>query len=380
MTSLTIKVLKVDQPIGEFYIGAIQSDVLNSIATVDIREFLDDKAKELAGIQRRLSKVRVKEIGRYVNFDYATFPTSIVIAVDERCVDLRSINGCPDLYELTISEFISDDPSESIPLDQSAFVIDGQHRLAGLEQLANDRKFELNVSIFVGADLADKAEIFSTVNLAQTKVNRSLVYDLFAYAKAPSPFKTAHEITIALDREDGGPLAARIKRLGVATPGRSAETLSQATVVRGILRHLPKDPDVERNKGFLGLSRQPANGESWRQQIFAPFYRNDDTVSIFRIMSNYFSAVRETWPTAWADDDEGAVLNKTNGYDALMRFLQNAYLSIVSDRPRVVKEDEFGSIFRKMKVPANKFNVENFPPGSSGASQLYKLFMSQSEL
>ena len=49
--AITIRVLKVDQPIGEFYIGALNSKVLNSIADFDIREFKNDKAEDLAGIQ-----------------------------------------------------------------------------------------------------------------------------------------------------------------------------------------------------------------------------------------------------------------------------------------------------------------------------------------
>lgn len=113
---IDIRVLKVDQPIGEFYIGAIDSKTLNSIAHFDIREFREGNAEDLAGIQRKLSASRLKEISRYVNFDYATFPTSVIIAVDERCVKLSPIGGCSGLYNLAISEYNSDDPAERIPL------------------------------------------------------------------------------------------------------------------------------------------------------------------------------------------------------------------------------------------------------------------------
>jgi DGQHR domain-containing protein len=371
---IALRVLKVNQPIGEFYIGAIDSRVLNSIATVEVRAFRGNRARDVAGIQRTLSLPRVQEIADYVNFDYATFPTSIVIAVDERCASITPAPNCDGLYDFLISGYEGDDDEPSVRIGESAFIIDGQHRLAGLQNLSQDKTFEVNVSVFVGADMADRAEIFSTVNLAQTKVNRSLVYDLFSYADNPSPFKMAHEIAIALDKDEAGPFHEKIKRLGVATPGRDKETLSQATVVRGILRHMPANPEREKNKGFLGTFAKPEPGESFRTRIFSPFYRRQDSVSIFQILDNYFSAVEDEWPSAWIDPEEGFILNRTNGYNALIRFLQDAYLSL-TDEPVVVEKDGFRRIFSSMRIRAAEFTIDRFKPGSSGASELYKLFL-----
>ncbi|WP_082537287.1 MULTISPECIES: DGQHR domain-containing protein [unclassified Aureimonas] len=380
MENVVLKVLRVDQPIGQFYIGAIRAEVLESIATVDVRDFVNGHPEDIAGIQRQLSTARVTKIGEYVNFDYATFPTSIVIAVDERAASIEPMAGCEGLYQLTIHGYSGGENEEAITIDRSAFIIDGQHRLAGLGYHKKDRPFEVNVSIFVGVDMADKAEIFSTVNLAQTKVNRSLVYDLFSYAKSPSPFKMAHEVVIALVRDQDGPFYQRIKRLGIATPGiDEKETLSQATVVRGLLRHFPSNPDQERNKGFLGLASRPAPKDSFRQHIFTPFYRNEDPVAVFSIVSNFFAAVRERWPTAWNSSDQGFILNRTNGYNALIRFLQDAYLS-KTDTPRIVGQDEFSSVFNTIDLPASTFTTKNFAPGSSGSSALYKTLLQAANL
>ena len=363
--SITLRVLKVDQPIGEFYIGAINSRELNSISTVEVRQFLDGNAQDIGGIQRQLSSKRVKEIGEYVNFDYATFPTSVIIALDERSVRINSVSHCDGLYELIIDHYSDDESGFSIPIERAALIIDGQHRLAGLKSLHQDRVFEVNVSIFVGADLADKAEIFSTVNLAQTKGNK------------PSPFKVAHDVVVALDSDKAGPFFGKIKRLGVVTPGRDSETLSQATVVEGILRHLPPNPSRERNKGFLGMSRGVEPGEVWQRYIFAPFYRNGDSSGIFAVCSNYFSAVQSRWPTAWDDTEKGFILNRTNGFNALIRFLQDVYLSI-ADEAAVPAIKEFSEIFDGMKLSAADFNTDNFKPGSSGASELYKRLLDES--
>jgi DGQHR domain-containing protein len=372
-----LKVLKVDQPIGEFYIGAIDSKDLLAISTVDVREFAEGRGESIDGIQRELSKSRLKDLRDYVNLDYATFPTSIILAIDEKCVNLSAISGCEGLYSLEVVGWGGDEDSPAIPLDASAFVIDGQHRLAGLEnRLEQKGSFEVNVSIFVGADIADQAEIFSRVNLAQTKVNKSLMYDLLDYAKENSPFKAAHDVTVALNRDENGPFYQKIKRLGVKTPGVDGETLAQATVVNGLLRHLPKDQEKERSKSLLGWVGRSEPQESWRDRIFVDFYREDDMLSIMLNVSNFFEAVESRWPQAWNDPEAGQILCRTAGYNALIRFLKDVYVSIV-DKPRVVEVNEFAVIFARVDLADKDLTKDRFVPGSTGSSDLYKLLKAQ---
>jgi len=279
----TINVLKVAQPIGEFFIGAIDAASLLEITTVDVREFGKGQAGTIDGIQRELSKSRLKELSQYVNLEYATFPTSVILAIDERCVTVTEVEGCIGLY----------------------------------------------VSIFVGADIADQAEIFSRVNLAQTKVNKSLTYDLLEYANEKSPYKVAHDVVVALNADVQGPFYEKIKRLGVRTPGVDGETLAQATVVNGLLRYLPPNQEKERSKSLFGLSRRSEPRESWRSRIFIDYYREDDFAAILLIVSNYFEAVADKWPDAWNNPQEGQILARTTGFNALIRFLKDAFLHIV---------------------------------------------------
>ena len=373
----SLKVLKVEQPIGEFYIGAINSSDLLDISTVDVRRFTEGQGDSIDGIQRELSKSRLKELREYVNLDYATFPTSVILAIDERCVELVPVNDCEGLYELNVSSWEGDDDEAPIPLDASAFVIDGQHRLAGLKKRDETKgSFEINVSIFVGADVADQAEIFSRVNLAQTKVNKSLMYDLLDYAKANSPFKTAHDITVALNRDSSGPFFKKIKRLGVKTPGVDTETLAQATVVNGILRHLPKNQEKERSKSLLGWSSRPEPQEKWSDRIFVDFYRSDDIVSILMTISHYFEAVRERWKQPWDSPESGQILCRTTGYNALIRFLKDAYLSLASE-PRVIEKEEFAEIFARVSLQDRDLHKDRFLPGSSGVGGLYQILKTE---
>ncbi len=375
----SLKVLKVDQPIGEFYIGAIDSRDLLEIATVDVRTFEEGDPGSIDGIQRDLSPSRLKSLKAYVNLEYATFPTSIILAVDERCVELDEVAGCEGLFNLNVVGYEgSDEEGDTpIPVEAAAFVIDGQHRLAGLTERDHSKGlFEVNVSIFVGADIADQAEIFSRVNLAQTKVNKSLMYDLLDYAKENSPYKMAHDVVVALNRDENGPFHHRIKRLGKRTPGVDGETLAQATVVNGILRHLPKDQEKERSKSIWGLGSKVEPGENWQTKIFVDFYRKEDALSVLLIVSNFFEAVRDRWPEAWENDEQGQVLARTTGFNAMIRFLKDAFLEIV-DKPRVVEQEEFAKIFDRVKLTDSDFNSETYLPGSSGASLLYKHLLQQ---
>lgn len=368
----TLKVLRVEQPLGEFYIGAIDGRDLLGIATVDVREFELGNPGEIDGLQRELSPSRLKLLREYVNLDYATFPTSIILAIDERCVTLSNIAGCDGLFELVIDEFAGTDDERPIPVDASAFVIDGQHRLAGLAHRKWEKgPFEVNVSIFVGADIADQAEIFSRVNLAQTKVNPSLTYDLLDYAREKSPFKVAHDVTVALNRDATGPFFEKIKRLGVRSPGIDTEKLAQATVVNGLLRHLPRDQEKERSKSIWGFGSKPEARERWQDRIFVDFYRKDDVLSMLLNTSNYFSAVRKKWEWAWESKDQGQILGRTTGYNALIRFMRDAFVNIV-DEPRVVSIEEYFEIFNRIDLNPAGFTSDVYLPGSSGAGLLYK--------
>src|ERR1051325_9239186 len=90
MQTISFKCLKCKQPIGEFYIGILKHEDLIKITYADIRR-LDTGSEQreveiYTGIQRELSKNRVKEIGKYVNMVDATFPTSVIIHIDEKYI------------------------------------------------------------------------------------------------------------------------------------------------------------------------------------------------------------------------------------------------------------------------------------------------------
>lgn len=77
---IEIPCIEIEQPIGTFYIGAINYDDLINISIVESRH-LDPDLDDYLGVQRELSKKRVEELQQYVNAIDATFPTGIILAI-----------------------------------------------------------------------------------------------------------------------------------------------------------------------------------------------------------------------------------------------------------------------------------------------------------
>jgi len=345
---IEIDAMKINQPIGEFYFGKISAKLLYQIAKADVRRLEDEErgVESYLGIQRPLKKSRVSEISNYLSTIDATFPNSIIIAintdvfldedknenVDQGEGEVSKINATWNGNKLTI-EF---DESETPKI---ATILDGQHRLAGF---SNDNyqfedyegvkeDFELLVTIFVNSDMESQAKVFSMVNQNQTKVNKSLVYDLESISTSRSPWKSCHLIAVYFNSKESSPFYHRIKRLGVKTINQKGlEPLTQAAFVENLVKLISPIPQEDRNfilgqeKGFLSFSKKEAKFMKANDLIKYPFRKlffDDQDEIIVKIVNSYFLAIKQTWPLAWDKENKDSVLNKTVGLIAFMRLL-----------------------------------------------------------
>lgn len=373
--SFSIPVLEVQQPIGSFFIGVMDAKRLCEITDFDVRRLVKERDFEkYLGIQRPLDNSRVKQIREYVTTQDACFPTGVILSVRSECATYDN-----DAHTLTLSNHIDpEDDERTIYYRQIAKVIDGQHRIEGLKE--SNITFEINVSIFVEIDVAQEGYIFSTVNLAQTKVNRSLAFDLYELAKTKSPQKFCHNAAVALDQNKSSALYHRVKRLGVATQGRFTETITQATFVDSLMRYISKNPMRDRDVYLRGNKPSKASTEESKSLIFRNMLIDDKDLEIVDVLWNYFAAARSRWPQAWDSIEKGDMLNKTNGFRALMRFLGPAYLSIVKNIGEIPQEAKFSALFSRINLNDKDFNVERFKPGTSGEAALFREFKEKSGL
>lgn len=370
--SFTFKALQLHQPLGSFFIASIPSRRLCEIANFDVRRMLKERDIETyLGIQRPLNPNRVRELEKYVRTKDACFPTAVILAVDSKLAVYNSTTS-----EMTLSnDPAPEDGSPPTYYRQIARVLDGQHRIAGLMEYEGD-DFEMNVSIFVDIDIEDQAYIFSTVNLAQTKVNRSLAYDLFELANSPSPQKTCHNIAVALDTITVSPFHRRIKRLGSATPGRNSETITQATFVQALMPFISHDPMTDRDILLRGNKLPRPSEPELQNHPFRGLFIAREDVKIADIVLNYFKGAKGRWPIAWDSEQKGMILNRTNGFKALMRLLMPVYRTLRT-AAQIPDEESFRSLFDRVQLRDEDFNSEKFKPGSSGESDLYQLMVSE---
>lgn len=375
--------MPITQPKGVFYIGCIGAQELVNISLSDVRRIEDEQreVERYLGIQRPLDKQRVRKIKEYIQSPDASFPTGIILAIDQDCASFDETNRV-----LILSSYEDEFDEKKIPISKIAKVLDGQHRIAAFMNdqgnydftLNLDTDFQLNIVIFIGLDIDEQANIFATVNLAQTKVNRSLVYDLEGLSKTKSPFKSAHQIAVALDSAiDSSPLFRRIKRLGVKTAGREEnEPLTQAVFVESLIKLISSNPFSDRNIYLKGKKLQLENDlKTLNQHPFRNLFIENKEEEIALIIYNYFNAIKSKWPNAWTNISlTGNILPKSNAFKAFMRYLKDSYIRLCNGNYFYIPtEKDFYHVFDEVNANDDDFTSGNFKPGSGGESAFYRL-------
>lgn len=358
--------IEIEQPIGKFYIANIKAEDLIYISKNDIRRIEREETNKMEayfGIQRTPSKKRIDEIAEYVKYKDASFPTSVVIAID--------LNEESNTESKTERNVKIEDGKLLIKKSQKiAQIIDGQHRLLGLQKAIesdglfadNSIKFQLPVTIFIDMDIENQSMVFATINKAQTKVNKSLVFDLYDFATTRSPYRTSHNIVRILNERKESPFKDKIKMLGTADS--PIETITQATFVDCITKYISKDPMKDRNT--LLNKETLSDYEDSGQYIFRNFFIKNNDVEIAVILINYFNAVKEVFKGDW---DIDSIIVKSTGVIAFMKLLKD----IVSSKTlaKLSTKDDFREIIIRAKSLNGKFTNKNYPSGGVGQAKLY---------
>jgi DGQHR domain-containing protein len=377
--TLELTALKVTQPIGQFFIATIGYKQLLQICDFDIRELAKGETiEEYIGIQRKLRGSRVNQISEFIQLPDSSFPTSVIVSIDNEFMHIDPDNEEADIVTLTISNK-SFEGSESKHYRSLARVLDGQHRLKGLEKSGIDN-FELNVTIFVGMDLPDQSMIFANVNLSQTKVNPSLAYDLQELSKYHSPLRFSHRVVVTLNSIENSPFRRLIKRLGTKTPGVEGETLSQATFVEKIVdlitpkSRLMEDIKYGKESTESWFSKKPPIIEDPEGKlILRDFYTNIDRgeAEAASLLINYFQAIKERWADVWENEDEGVVIKRNNGFRAFMRLLPLVYRKLSNVPGEILPKEKFLTLFNEIKILDNTFKTDKAKPGSGGEALIF---------
>ncbi|MCR5289854.1 MAG: DGQHR domain-containing protein [Treponema sp.] len=354
---MEINVIPFDQPIGHFAMGVMQAKDILSISTIDRVEYDPESQILNGGPQRDLSSSRATEIARYAATVDATFPTPILLALKkDKYIPQYDENGKINKIEI---------PEISTSVSR---ILDGQHRIKGIELSNKIDDFELPVVFIFEPTEEEQALIFAIINGKQTKVPTSVIYSLYRVIEERNPYKVAHEIARAFNATEDSPYYRRLKMLGKRTQG-SDEILSQGTFVNELLIHISgnkKNADID-----FENARAHKKPIVRKDCIFNSFYLNNQDSIILRVLLNVFNAAKNVFPKEWENYEE-FILSKTTGFIAIMRSLPHLMEFGVMKKSHDLTT--FEEVFYKLKSILEQNNVQlinrNFGSSSSGSDQL----------
>ncbi len=216
------------------------SDVLN-ITYVAAR----GKTQEEGAVQRILNKKRISDIRDFV-LEGNIFVNSFIL-------NWTDLENKPKIKKETIDMSLQ---------GRRAQILDGQHRLAGLQEAVNKKpeigEQNILISLCIGLDTQKAAKIFLNINSEQKPVPKSLIYDLFgeAFENKEHAINRATDIIDYLNTGADSPYFGKIKY-----PGAPQETglVDLAIFVNAIKPHLSEDgvfnkyklTEIERQKAII---------------------------------------------------------------------------------------------------------------------------------
>ena len=182
------------------------------------------KDNEEGAVQRLLNKGRIKDIKQFILEGNMFFNTFILNWTNDQFL--------PVFMKGNIS----------VPLISSAAqVLDGQHRLAGLEAAIEESpevgEKEILVTMAIGLKTEQAAQIFININSEQKPVPKSLIYDLFGeiVGDTEHTINRAKDIVTELHTNEESPYYNAIKYPGKA---RGIGVVDLSTVVNSLKKHL----------------------------------------------------------------------------------------------------------------------------------------------
>jgi DNA phosphorothioation-associated DGQHR protein 1 len=371
----TTKALKVEQPIGIYYVAILPAELLLQVAFSDAlsaRYVEGSQSYVLDGTQRLPQPNRLEPIAKYLNRVDAAFPNAIILAANYRKED-GNLEDTPEaaLDDQSSESSLADDAVEeherqadvghvssqmqTMPVDRQwtveeaadgchlltiptgnklAAIIDGQHRLFAFTRARADRHaMALICSVFLDLPKPYQAQLFATINSTQKPVDKSLTYELFGYnvAEEPevqwSPDKLAVFLTRRLNTEQGSPLEGRIiiapkkdEVLAGLGEGKSWK-VSTAVVVEGVMRLFTSNPksdaaalleEPKRTRTFLADARKD------RSPLRSAYLEANDLL-IYTLVLNYLRACQQLF---WENAGPKSYITKTIGVQALFDILR----------------------------------------------------------
>ncbi len=278
--ALTRRALCIDQNgKNPLYLFALTGREILEVA--DVSRVSRDEVGNLIGYQRPEVKRHVRDIAEYLNSPNVLFPNSIILALSSTVefIGSRGPNvgdGLARSGTLTIPLHGPDGP-------KPAWLVDGQQRALALS-MCNRPDLPVPISAFVADEIDLQRDQFLRINNTQP-LPRGLVTELLPEMGAPLPPRlAAKKIPAALcdhlNTNSNSPFKGLIKRASTVKGEAPEAVIADASVV-AIL-----EESFASTSGCLSPYRNWATGET-------------DFDGVWRVLTLFWSAVRDTFPDAW---------------------------------------------------------------------------------
>jgi DGQHR domain-containing protein len=367
--------------------------------------------KDNGEFQRQIEQTRANQIANFLIEDPdATFPTNLILHIPKEVILEQKEHKA--FVEISLDQKVFDEVKKK---DGDIFItiIDGQHRIKGIEialdkikaeidllqktlrtgnssenkelldklnkriqRLKDLENIELVVSFFIDKTLEYQAMIFSTINRTQKRVSQSLVYELFGLNTDDSPQKTAIQVIISLNSHPNSPFYKRIKFYGGNYSKDNSPPLSQASMAKSIINMISEslsESERDRNRSRKELNKRSAGSNKYLP--FRKYYANDKDNLISDILFYYFSSVRNNFKdkygnSLWNMDESGKpqnILHTTVGYDSLLKIL----VEILQEQNIEIKSTSIFDAYLNKCKNLNLDNLIRYPFNNTGKKILY---------
>ncbi len=294
MTSaVAVRAIRATQGESEIFAFFIEGSRLLEIAELSRIEANPDGG--IAGFQRPEIRSHVRDIAAYLENGPSLFPNAIILALAPGVRFTAARGTKPDGLER-----VADAGTLRIPIGQgrkAGWIVDGQQRTLALAETAG-AGIVVPVVAFVSADISVHREQFILVNKAKP-LSRRLIDELLPEVGSLLPRElSARKVPSALCRllndSPDSPLFGLIRRPSHET---TAAVLLDSSLIRAIKRSI-QDP-----RGALAVHVTP-DGSA-------------DLDSMYRVLKDFWSAVRDAFPDAWARTPDESRLMHSAGVEAM---------------------------------------------------------------
>lgn len=312
-----------------------EKDVLNADRYIEkLKNKTDNNIKieeKADGIQRRTDLGRIENIADHIYNNKSNtplFPTPLVLGVNLYTEDEEGYNSAIELNDKYMEL--------SFPEDKTRFtIIDGQHRMLGIARYRTKyddliSNIELPIILISEVNLQDATKIFIDINANQRKVNRSIVYDLYANIddREYEYIKSIKTVVQALNENKSSVLNNQIKMLGTGQG-----SISLAFMIEYIDKEI-----IKGDKSF-------------------------DQVKLLKNLNSYFSAFKFVYPKLWQ-----TLFIKTTGMGALLMYYPIA-VQLFGEFINVDNQNSFKQYLTTLNLEEELLNIT----GTGKKAQKYVL-------